>query len=458
MNRNEEFFQLQQELERKAPSLAASVKKAHRRRRANRIFYRPLAYVAAVFAVFIVSVNAFPTVAYACSRVPGLRELARAVTFSHSLEDAIANEYVQPMDLTQEQNGIRAEVAYLIVDQKQVNVFYRLYSRQYRELDSTPDVLSRDGTPVQAIIHHSSGYNAKNGELRCLTIDFTDQTVPDHLLVRLNIRGFNAISAEAPANAIDDALLLDPEEGPEPAYQAVFAFPLDFDPMFTAAGKHIDVNQILEVEGQKFTVTDLEIYPTHLRVNIMEDAENTTWIHDLDFYVETDGGKRFSSDISGITATGSLDTPSMVSYRADSNYFYDSKQLKLVFTRAELLDKDKEKVHVNLITGETDPLPAGVQFEDAQKHGNGWTVSFRNPCGEEGRTRPIFAWHFYDAEGKSYDINSVSTCNGEPDENGMISYVTETFSIPDYTEDEVWLALLFNRTWEGTASLHVDMP
>ena len=65
-------------------------------------------------------------VAYACSKVPGLRELAEAVTFSRSLTDAVNNQYVQPISLTQTQNGITASVDYLIVDQKQVNVFYRL--------------------------------------------------------------------------------------------------------------------------------------------------------------------------------------------------------------------------------------------------------------------------------------------------------------------------------------------
>lgn len=456
MNRNEEFFQLQQELEQKAPSLASSVQKAKRRRRAKTIFYRPLSYVAAVFAVFIVSVNAFPTVAYACSRIPGLRELAQAVNFSHSLEDAIANAYVQPMDLVQEQNGIRAEVSYLIVDQKQVNIFYRLYSRDYKVMDATPEAFDRDGNYVQAAIHHSSGYDAKNGELRCLTIDFDDQVVPDHLLVRLQVQGHPAYSADAPVRAPDH--IPEPQEPTKPQYKAVFDFPLDFDPQFTAAGKQIAVNQTLEVDGQKFTVTDLEIYPTHLRLNITEDEENTAWIKDLDFYVETDSGKRFSSDISGITATGNIDTPSMVSYRADSMYFYDSDQLQLVFTGADLLDKGKEKVYVNLLTGQTDPLPEGVQFEGATKYGKEWEVSFRHFCEKAWTTKQRFAWRFYDAQGNPYEINSATTTFGEPDATGEVHSVIETFYLSKYKEDEVWLELVFNRTWEGEVSLKVDVP
>ena len=41
---------------------------------------------------------------------------------------AVKNDYVQPMNLVQMDGEISVKVEYLIVDQKQVNVFYRLYS------------------------------------------------------------------------------------------------------------------------------------------------------------------------------------------------------------------------------------------------------------------------------------------------------------------------------------------
>ena len=104
---------------------------------------RSLGGLAACFAAFVLLVNYCVPVAYACSKVPVLRELAEAVTFSRSLTDAVENEYVQPMELSQTENGITAEIAYLIVDQKQVNVFYRLDSEKYDQLEAHPDVLPR---------------------------------------------------------------------------------------------------------------------------------------------------------------------------------------------------------------------------------------------------------------------------------------------------------------------------
>ena len=126
MNRMEEYQALRATAEQPAAGLEDTLTRARKRlRRRRAMVLRPLTGLAACFAVFVVLVNFCAPVAYACSKVPGLRELAEAVTFSRSLTDAVNNEYVQPIDLKQTKNGITASVEYLIVDQKQVNVFFR---------------------------------------------------------------------------------------------------------------------------------------------------------------------------------------------------------------------------------------------------------------------------------------------------------------------------------------------
>ena len=73
---------------------------------------------------------------YACGGVPLLRELAKAVSFSPSLSAAVENEYVQPIGLSQTKNGITATMEYVIVDQKQVNIFYTLKGEGYETLSA----------------------------------------------------------------------------------------------------------------------------------------------------------------------------------------------------------------------------------------------------------------------------------------------------------------------------------
>jgi hypothetical protein len=97
-----------------------------------RLIVCPVGGLLACFAAFVMMVNFSVTVANACFKVPVLRELAESVTFSKSLTKAVENDYVQTMNLVQTQNDITAKIEYLIVDQKQVNIFYRLTSEKYK--------------------------------------------------------------------------------------------------------------------------------------------------------------------------------------------------------------------------------------------------------------------------------------------------------------------------------------
>ena len=448
MNRKNEFDAMIEELNRCTTGLETTLDRAYKRKRkkTTQMIVRPLAGLAACFAVFVLLVNFCVPVAYACSLVPGLRELAAAVTFSRSLTDAVENEYVQPMDLSQIDNDITAYVDYLIVDQKQVNVFYRLNSDKYESLEIYPEVLNTDGVRPASCSYSNTGFGADNGELRCLSIDFVDGNVPASLRVKLNVYT-NSIRYEnvAPEQAVDDIYSDNPYE--EPDYLAHFDFLLEFDPKFTATGKVFPVNQTVILEGQAITITDIEVYPTHLRVDIAESADNTAWLKDLDFYIETDWGMKFDPVSSGITATGSTDSPSMVSYRADSTYFYEANHLKLVITGAQWLRKDMETTYLNLVTGEHGELPEGTAFDSAMKQGSGWIVKFRAAWEEDEPLYQLFGHLFYDADGNEYEIHHWSSMYGDLDEEGNITFFYDEFPLLHYTEDEVWLCPEFSHNW-----------
>ena len=448
MNRKDEFEAMIEELNQPAPGLETTLDRAYKRKRkrTTNMIVRPLAGLAACFAIFVLLVNFCAPVAYACSQIPVLKELAEAVTFSRSLTDAVENEYVQPMELSQTDNGITAEVAYLIVDQKQVNVFYRLDSDKYESLDADPEVLNSDGVRPTSCGYSSTGFGAENGELRCLSIDFVDDNVPDRLRIKLDVYT-NGIRHEnvAPEQAVDDIYSDNPHE--EPDYLAHFDFLLEFDPKFTATGKVFPVNQTVMLEGQAITITDIEVYPTHMRVDIQESADNTAWLEGLDFYIETDWGMQFDAASSGIISTGSVDSPSMVSYRADSTYFYEAKNLKLVITGAQWLRKDMQTTYLNLVTGEHGELPEGVEFDSARKENGHWIVTFRAALEEDGSMYQLFGHKFFDADGNEYEIHHWSSMYGEEDQDGNVAFFYDEFPLLNYTYDEVWLSPQYSHNW-----------
>ena len=460
MNRKLEYQELLQELDKTVPELEFTLERAYaKKRRRNRII-RSFASIAATFALFVVLVNFCTPVAYACSKVPFLRDLAEAVTFSRSLSDAVDNEYVQPMYLTQTVGDITASVEYLIVDQKQVNVFFSLDSEVYTKLGVNPDVVMVDDAYLKCSYGFSS-WGEENGELRRLEIDFTDEDVPDK--IKLGLKAYSQFplnddteSTVIPYENVNDILFEDHSKN-EPKILAEFEFILEFDPDFTRSGKKVSVNQTIELDGQQITITNIEIYPTHLRVNVEDDKENTAWLKRLDFYIETGFGKKFDAPSNGVTATGTTDSPAMVSFRTDSTWFYDVNRITIVITGAEWLNKDMEKVYVNLKTGETDALPEGVTFHSAVKEEEGWIVSFEGGKRSDKEIYSIFYGKYFDMDGTEHNINSWGTSTGDTYKDGKVVTFMEKFPLKGYFEDEVYLAPIYSHVWKAKEPVKISV-
>ncbi len=457
MSRMEEYRELLQEIERPVQGLEGTLERAkERRKRRNRVL-RPVVNIAAAFVIFVLLVNFCTPVAYACSKVPILRELAEAVTFSRSLTDAVENEYVQPMYLSQTDDEITASVEYLIVDQKQVNVFFRLDSERFTNLSVHPEVLAEDGSYLPCG-YGLNDWDVPNGELQSITIDFIEEDVPDRLRLKLKLRDMSAFpdgTATAIVAESSDAVMFEEIEAAEPEYVACFDFLLEFDPKFTAVGKVIPIQQTVVLEGQEITITEMQIYPTHLRVNIEGAADNTAWLKMLYFYIETDWGMKFEAVSNGITATGDTDSLNMVSFRADSSYFYEAKHLEIVITGAEWLNKDMEKVYVNLETGETGPLPEGVELYAASKRSADSWVEFHADYREEDHFHQLFSSEYYDTEGKQHYIYSYSVIHGEINEEGGYDYFIESFPLKGYFQEEVWLCPAYSHVWTADEPVRV---
>ncbi len=457
MNRREEYDSLLQELEEGTSLVEGTVERAKKRLVRRKCITRPITTIAAMFVLFVGLVNFCTPVAYACSKVPILKDLAEAVTFSRSLTNAVANEYMQEINLVQADGDISASVEYLIVDQKQVNVFFRLYSDKYTNISVDPEVRDVTGERFGSCSYGLNNWGVPNGELQSITIDYFASNVPSSIQLRLKVRDLeeSVITEEVAPSNVEDIYFYDEVEE-EPVYVAEFDFLLEFDPNFTAAGKIIPIQQTVVLDGQRITFTQMEVYPTHMRVNVEDNIENTAWLRSLKFYIETDWGMKFEVPANGIIATGSGDgSPTMTSFRADSPYFYEAKNLTIVVTGAEWLRKDMEKVYINLATGETDTLPAGVSLHLAEKKEKGWIIEMRGEVREANHQHQLFLSQYYDAEGNQHYINSWSTDFGDMDENGDMHYFIERYPLMNYFGDKVWLCPSYSHVWEAVAPVEI---
>lgn len=438
-----------------APRLDTAIQRAAARRQACRPtrpvhFARSAAGLAGALCCFVLLVNFCAPVAHACARVPFLKELAAAVTFSPSLRRAVEEEYLQPLGLTQTQDGVTATLEYLIVDQKQVNLFFRLDSDRYSAMEPAPSLRTADGSELNGYAAFFSGPGCGElGALRCLTLDFVDADVPAGLLLTLKLRCSETDDLTAAPVSISDA----PEAGAEPEYQMEFTFLLEFDPLFTAPGRVIPVNRTLTLDGQRITVESVELYPTHLRLNVAGAPENTAWLKGLDFTIADGAGNLFEPVANGISATGSGDSPGMASFRAESPWFYGADRLTLTVTGAAWLDKADARCRVDLAAGKADGcLPEGVAFAGAQRTDGGWEVRFAADAAACGTYRQLFASEYYDEDGVPYSIAHQAY-------NTRAAGTTceTTLYLDGFSGDTAYLCPQYSRVWAAETPVELTL-
>ena len=190
MNRSEEYLALQKELEVTPPQLEYTVQRALTRKkslqRKKRLFGIPTGSLAICFTAFVLLVNLFPPFAAACGNVPLLGTLAEAVRWSPSLSAAVEHDYVQPVDQSQSAHGVTAAVEYLIVDRKQVSIFYTLDTdRDIAHLDADYDI--RLPGDLYGYNSTTGSYGLENGALRRIDVNFVDIDVPETLELELQV-------------------------------------------------------------------------------------------------------------------------------------------------------------------------------------------------------------------------------------------------------------------------------
>ena len=438
MNRNQEYEALLQELEATPATLDGTAERALRRRRRERrlrIFGVPAGSLAACFVAFVLLVNLFPPFARACGNVPLLRALAQAVAWSPSLSAAVANDYVQPIGQSQTVNGITATIEYVKGEG------YESLSAELPEF-----------TPWQRCSVLEGDFLQPPGTLLRFTLDYQDNDVPEGFTMTLGVTGETAGEAESQppaASSVWDALEKDTAP-PDNSILATFTFDLKFDPTYTASGEIIPVNSAFQLDGQTLTVTEAEVYPTHVRVNVEGAAANTAWLKSLDFYLENEDGERFEPISNGVTASGDPDTPAMNSFRLESPYFADSAHLTLHITGATWLDKDMERIRVDLKSGTADQMPEGVELYSAERSGDGWRIEFRARSREENHFHQLFYSTYYDPDGTEHDQQATSVT--APDDG----YFYRQMVLRDYPWSEVWLCPAYSRT--TTAETPVTIP
>lgn len=448
MNRNEEYFALLGQLEREAPAdLELCVEKARKRAQARRGWRVSLASLGGVAAAFVLMVNLSLPFALACARIPGLRELTAAVAFAPSLKAAVQNDFLQYIGQEKSNEGLTMKLDYLIFDSSQLHFFYSVSGGDYDSFHVLPEISGPDGEKLEGF-SITSGM-AQPGELSDFGVNFNEGfEAPEALRLTCKVTARKEDVGQAPAPSTDK----DPRDL---GVVATFVFDLTLDPRFTAPGKTYALNEWVTVDSQRLLIKSLEVNPTHARLTVTFDENNTAWCDGLDFYLTDAKGNRYESGShvgsnSTLVATGSGEK-GIVIYYLESPHFTGKEPYTLHITGADWLDKGKEWVTVDLEKGTAQGLPAETELVELRREGENVRLSFSTPY----HNRQLFSWTFRDGEGSEFNVSSGSYYKRE-NEDGSITEVEE-FHLPDYSGSILEIKLNYTRTEEFEPEVLVEV-
>ena len=456
MDRMEEYRALKAALEDTPAALEDSVRRARtrlrRERRRRRAWGVSCGGIAAVFALFVMLVNVSGPFAAACEGIPILRELAATVSFSHSLSSAVDHGYVQTIGQSGTDNGVTVELEYMMLDGGQIVFFGRVEAPEGVErcmvlADLPPDdsgEIRGCGITSQSICP---------GELTTL---FTIAIDPDvfvfpevlHLVCQVELHREPDGSAPAPAPAQDR------EEGRRERDASV-AFDVPVDRALLGQCRKIPADRWIELEGNRFYIASLDLYPTFARFILEADENNPDTLQTLEYYLEDENGNRYErGSASGVLSIGN-------SYWFESPYFQEPEHLTLHITSAVWMEKGRERVTIDLETGEAlGPLPGGVTALVGQENGR-TAVGLTAPLGRgSDKDHHIHYQIFYDGyyapDGTKFEIMEVSTYTGLPSfteeyrrqEHLENTHFTQVIYLKDWAWDTVDVGLYFSRRTE----------
>lgn len=451
MSRKDEYREILKELDNTPIELEYTLVRAEAKiksKRGRRFFMVPLSSIATFLIVFTIVLNSSITFVEACLRIPVLKDFAQLLIFSPSLSAAIENEYVQPMKLKQTKDDVTARVEYVIVDQKQLNIFYTVDSKVYPNMAIKSQIKGLTGKDIEGYWLSTNSFKP-NGELNHITVEFQKQNMPNGIELNLTVSDKGELQEEKSVSVADG--LMGKEEEVELDDITEFTFELEFDPYYTDQGQVITLNKDIEIDNQILTITTTEIYPTHIRLNFEDDKNNTAWLQSFQFHLENEIGERYDPISNGVSATGSQDSPMMASHRLESDFFSKSKKLTLHINGVKWLDKDVEKVKLDLKNKTIEALPETVVLENIERKDGSWLLKFSAKETSEGSYYQLWRNEYYDMAGNVYHINTSSASSSMTYNEESKVYrqnpgrFDETFALLDYPYDMVYLAPVYSR-------------
>lgn len=382
--------------------------------------------VACTLLIFIGAVNLSPAFASTVAKVPIMRELVLAVSLDPSMKAAIEHNYVQLVKQSVSDNDYRLDVEYLVADQANLTVYYKLHGLPEREQESYAYCTSftlqdENGQQLEGYGASWDGPVEEQDALSCAKFHFTEAVVPEQveLVVQVQVDEQALTKAKQRQTGKLETSLRDidyrsemGEEPPEYTEVAELRMTLTVDHNSLFQVRRIPLQQTITIDGQNITIEQVEIYPTQMRVSWREDAANDSWVSSLEFALQGRRRHRWEGISNGVSGLGMKGEPRQA--WLESNWFSQIEEYQLELTQISLLPKETTAVTYDYRTGTFTNLPPYIQLQEATPCDTGLYLRFHVRSSDE-RITSVFSSAYLDSSGAEQFLHS----------QGATSYLTD---------------------------------
>ena len=336
---------------------------------------------ATLFISFITSINVSPVFASKVSSIPGMEAIVNLLQKDKDLIAAVENDFYQPLNLSQEKNGITVSLDGVMADQKGIVIFYTVHSKKKNlplEIES---------------LQLKKEYNRNLPVLNTTFYSSAPPTIEEKVFS--SIMTLETIENERVANG-NLLWSIDLKTG-DKVEQFQIPFKLKKSEV---KSKTIDLSKEVVIEGQRIIIESVTINPIRAEVKLKVDPNNSKKIfsfnnlkftNDLgDEWVVNNRGTAFRS-IDGNEWRITLQSP----------YFNKSDQLKLEFGKIAAIDKKDAFILIDTEAETFLKQPADLIFSNLEVENNKFHFTIDNT---EAEDIILISSSFSDSKGKKYDI------------------------------------------------------
>ncbi|MER2126142.1 DUF4179 domain-containing protein [Solibacillus sp.] len=270
------------------------------------------------------SIRVSPTIASHVAKIPGFHALVSAVAIDNGIKDIVDNEYYEEINVMKSKNGLSLTLQGVIADHSGFVLFY--------DADASFDISKLNLEEVQLF------QGDDEMECGCTFVINADNQTHISSLVEYNFSEPVAYTSK------DFKAVFHFNEKDKGNIEIKIPFTLQNE---LAKEKIITVNRTINVDGQKFTITQIRRSPLKVALDIEVDEENTMQILSLDdIAVMTESGERRDSIINGISTHGNIRDGKYTLY-LQSNYFDDPESLTIIIGAVQAVPKGEDFIEVD---------------------------------------------------------------------------------------------------------------